>query len=77
MNNKRNKLENKNECEKRANNILDEFNLMIEKTRLDPILETFKSNEKLQEFYMQRVFEIITVNYFLFRNSLQMKKRII
>jgi hypothetical protein len=61
MNKKGNKTVNKKEFQKRATIILEEFNLLINKIKFDPILETFKSNEILQEFYMKRIFEIIKV----------------
>jgi len=31
----------------------------FEESKLDPILETFKNNEILQEFFVQRIFELI------------------
>lgn len=44
---------------KRACIILNEIYQLIDKTKLNPILETFKNNEMLKEFYMKRVFEIL------------------
>ena len=40
--------------------ILSTLYSTFDKTRLDPILTTFKSNELLYDFYHTRIFEIIT-----------------
>lgn len=47
----------------RCNSIIEIFNCMTDKLNLDPILETFKSNEILKEFYMKRIFEVINVKF--------------
>lgn len=47
----------------RSNSIIEIFNSMTDKLNLDPILETFKSNEILKEFYMKRIFEVINVKF--------------
>lgn len=36
---------------------------LIDKTKFDPILDVFKSNEMLQEFYMNRIIEIINSHF--------------
>ncbi len=56
-----NKSPVKQEIKKRANLIVAEINSMTDKLKLDPILETFKSNEILKEFYMKRIFEVLNV----------------
>ncbi len=44
----------------RGTRILKEFNNnLINKINLDPILQTFKSNKMLKEFYMERIYEIL------------------
>ena len=48
----------------RSESILNEIYNTFDKSRLDPILSTFKSNEMLYEFYHKRIFELIS-------NSLQ------
>lgn len=50
------------EFQHRASLLLNEFNSLLNKVNLDPVLDTFKSNEMLHEFYMKRIFEIIKVN---------------
>jgi Cdc6-like AAA superfamily ATPase len=49
------------ENKKRVIIILDEFTQLIDRTKFDPILEIFKSNEMLKEFYIKRIFELIKV----------------
>lgn len=51
----------KTEINKRRCVILDGLYSLIDKTKFDPILETFKNNELLKEFYMKRIFEIFEV----------------
>lgn len=60
MNNKSNP-ENK----KRIHTVIDELYSMFDKTKLDPILDTFKSNEMLKEFYMKRIFELMKVKHLI------------
>jgi hypothetical protein len=47
--------------QKRSFIILDLLYENIDKARLDPILDVFKNNELLKEFYMKRILEIIKV----------------
>jgi hypothetical protein len=56
----------KQELTKRSNSIIEIFNSMTDKLNLDPILETFKSNEILKEFYMKRIFEVINVKFIFY-----------
>ncbi len=56
-----NKSPVKQEIKKRVNLIVAEINSMTDKLNLDTILETFKSNEILKEFYMKRIFEVLNV----------------
>jgi hypothetical protein len=56
----------KKELTKRSNSIIEIFNSMTDKLNLDPILETFKSNEILKEFYMKRIFEVINVKFIFY-----------
>ena len=44
----------------RSEEILNVLYSTFDKTRLDPILVSFKSNEMLYDFYHKRIFEIIT-----------------
>ena len=53
----KNDLENK----KRTISIIEDLYNMFDRCKLDPILETFKSNEMLKEFYMKRIFELMKV----------------
>jgi bifunctional N-acetylglucosamine-1-phosphate-uridyltransferase/glucosamine-1-phosphate-acetyltransferase GlmU-like protein len=53
----KNDLENK----KRTISIIEDLYNMFDRSKLDPILETFKSNEMLKEFYMKRIFELMKV----------------
>lgn len=53
----KNDLENK----KRTISIIEDLYSMFDRCKLDPILETFKSNEMLKEFYMKRIFELMKV----------------
>jgi hypothetical protein len=41
--------------------IYDEINDILNNLHLDPILETFKHNEILKEFFLKRIMEILTV----------------
>ena len=53
----KNDLENQN----RTISIIEDLYNMFDTCKLDPILETFKSNEMLKEFYMKRIFELMKV----------------
>ena len=48
---------------KRVYSMIDELYSMFDRYKLDPILETFKSNELLKEFYMKRIFELMKVRF--------------
>ncbi len=39
--------------------LLQNFYNFIEESKIDPILDTFKSNEILKEFFVQRILELI------------------
>jgi hypothetical protein len=62
-----NSLNNNSENKKRALSILDDIYTMLDRCKLDPILETFKSNEILKEFYLKRIFELMKVKIILSR----------
>ena len=57
--NSKNKPNNNKENEKRSCELLSLLYKEIDKTKFDPILQTFQSNEMLKEFYMKRIFEIL------------------
>ena len=46
----------------RCESILSEIYNTFDKSKLDPILLTFKSSEMLHEFYHKRIFELITAS---------------
>jgi hypothetical protein len=52
------------ESKKRIHSIIDGLYSLFDKTKLDPILETFKLYEMLKEFYMKRLFELMKVKFF-------------
>ena len=52
---------NESQSKKRVYSIIDDLYSMFDRCKLDPILETFKSNELLKEFYMKRIFELMKV----------------
>jgi len=56
----KNDLENK----KRTTSIIEGLYNMFDRSKLDPILETFKSNEMLKEFYMKRIYELMKVKIY-------------
>lgn len=51
--------EEEEESRLRIWHLLQNFYNFIEESKLDPILETFKSNEILKEFFIQRILELI------------------
>jgi len=55
------KIEKNESQSKRVCSIIDDLYFMFDRCKLDPILETFKSNDLLKEFYMKRIFELMKV----------------
>lgn len=54
--------------------IVDGVCKSLDKARLDPVLDVFKGNEMLKEFYMKRILEVIKVNPLYFKNFFSSRK---
>ena len=52
--------EEEEEFKNRIWNLLQSIYKLVDESRFDPILETFKNNEILHEFFMQRILELIS-----------------
>jgi hypothetical protein len=52
----------KKELNQRGNIIFEALLNVIEISRLDPILEVFKSNSVTHQFFMNRILELVVVN---------------
>jgi hypothetical protein len=71
--NKSNKLKPKLNTRKCL--IYNELNNILDNIHLDPILETFRNNDILKEFFIKRLHELIAVILFNSRNILIMRRK--